>query len=115
MTLWTSAAIGRLERKKYNQVVSTYSDVYTGILITAPLLFIVVLTIVNNFGGGFAGLSVESIAMIGTYALIPFLNILFIPTYGIFAAAWITVFTEMIDCGMMIFFLKKKINLNPKT
>ena len=67
----------RLERKKYNQVVSTYSDVYTGILITAPLLFIVVLTIVNNFGGGFAGLSVESIAMIGTYALIPFLNILF--------------------------------------
>jgi len=67
----------RLERKKYNQVVNTYSDVYTGILITAPLLFIVVLSIVNNFGGGFAGLSVESIATIGTYALIPFLNILF--------------------------------------
>ena len=67
----------RLERRKYNQVVSTYSDVYTGILITAPLLFIVVLTIMNNFGGGFAGLSVKSIATIGTYGLIPFLNVLF--------------------------------------
>ena len=44
-----------------------------------------------------------------------FLNVLFIPTYGIMAAAWVTVFTEMIDCGMMIYFLKRKINLNIKT
>jgi O-antigen/teichoic acid export membrane protein len=36
------------------------------------------------------------------------LNILLIPRYGILAAAWVTVLTEMIDCGMMGWFLWKK-------
>lgn len=36
------------------------------------------------------------------------LNILLIPRYGILAAAWVTVFTEMIDCLMMIWFWKNR-------
>lgn len=36
------------------------------------------------------------------------LNILLIPRYGVLAAAWVTVFTEMIDCLMMIWFWKNR-------
>ena len=67
-----------LERKKYVQVLSTYSDIYTGILIAAPLLFMVTLAIINLLGGDIGGISIKSIAVIGTYVIIPFLNVAFI-------------------------------------
>lgn len=66
-----------LERKKYVQVLSTYSDIYTGILIAAPLLFIVTLAIINLLGGDIGGVSVKMIAIMGTYLAIPLLNIFF--------------------------------------
>lgn len=68
----------RLDRKKHIEVISTYSDIYTGILIAAPLLFLVTLAIINTLGGGIGGLSVASIAVVGTYIGIPVLNIAFI-------------------------------------
>ena len=68
----------RLERKKYVETLSTYSDIYTGILIAAPLLFMVTLAIINILGGVIAGLSVGTLALFGTYIVIPFLNIVFI-------------------------------------
>ncbi len=67
-----------LERKKYVEVLSTYSDIYTGILIAAPLLFIVTLAIINLLGGDIAGVSVKVIALLGTYLVIPLLNIFFL-------------------------------------
>ncbi len=68
----------RLERKKYIDALSAYSDIYTGILIAAPLLFIVTLAIINVIGGGIAGVSADVIAKVGTYAFIPFLNVAFL-------------------------------------
>lgn len=68
----------KLERRKYVDALSAYSDIYTGILIAAPLLFIVTLAIINVIGGGIAGVSADLIAKIGTYAFIPFLNVAFL-------------------------------------
>ncbi len=68
----------RLERRKFVEAISAYSDVYTGVLIAAPLLFIVTLAIINVIGGNIAGVSVDVIAKIGTFIFIPFLNILFL-------------------------------------
>ncbi len=68
----------KLERKKYVEILATYSDIYTGILIAAPLLFIVTLAIINSLGGTIAGVSVQTIATVGTFGLIPFLNIAFL-------------------------------------
>ena len=68
----------RLERKKYVDTLSTYSDVYTGILIAAPLLFIVTLAIINHLGGTIGTLTVGAVANIGTYIAMPFLNVVFI-------------------------------------
>ncbi|MEM4244767.1 MAG: type II secretion system F family protein [Candidatus Nanoarchaeia archaeon] len=68
----------KLERKKYVETLGTYSDVYTGILIAAPLLFFITLAIIRMFGTDFMGVSISTIASIGTYGLIPLLNIGFI-------------------------------------
>ncbi len=65
----------KLERKKYSEIISTYSDIYTGLLIAAPLLFFVTLTIIQMLGGSIAGMSITAIANIGTYIAIPLLNI----------------------------------------
>ncbi len=70
----------KLDRQKYTEVLATYSDIYTGVLIAAPLLFIVTLAIVNVIGGSFGALDAETIAMIGTFGVIPFLNV----AYAIF-------------------------------
>ncbi len=65
----------RLERQKYVEVIATYSDVYTALLIAAPLLFFVTLAIIQTMGGQVAGLPVSTIAIIGTYVAIPILNV----------------------------------------
>ncbi len=67
-----------LERKKYVETLSTYSDVYTGILIAAPLLFFVTLAIIQMIGGSIAGLEISTLAMLGVFIGIPVLNIAFI-------------------------------------
>ena len=69
----------RLERKRYVEVVSTYSEIYTALLITAPLLFIVILTIIAGIGeSDQAGVSIDLILKAGTFFVIPLLNIGFI-------------------------------------
>lgn len=68
----------KLARQKYVETLATYSDIYTGVLIAAPLLFLVTLAIINILGGNIGGLSAKSIATFGTFIVIPFLNIGFI-------------------------------------
>lgn len=65
----------RLDRKKYLESLGTYSDVYTGILIAAPLLFFVALAIIQMLGGNIGGITVSTLAIIGTYVVIPLLNV----------------------------------------
>ena len=67
-----------LERQKYTETISTYSDIYTGILIAAPLFFIVALSLVSMLGGTIAGLEINTVIVLGAYVVIPALNILFI-------------------------------------
>lgn len=68
----------KLERKKYVEALGTYSDIYTSILIAAPLLFFMTLAIIRMFGTEFMGVSIATIASVGTYGLIPLLNIVFV-------------------------------------
>jgi len=68
----------QLERQKYVENVSTYSDIYTGILIAAPLFFVLALSLVSMLGGAVGGIAVDTLIVMGTYVAIPILNILFI-------------------------------------
>lgn len=67
-----------LERSKYEETLSTYSDIYTGILIAAPLFFIASLSLISLLGGTVSGIPVDTLIVIGTYIIIPVLNIIFL-------------------------------------
>ncbi len=68
----------RLERQQYVESLSTYSDIYTGVLIAAPLFFVTALSLVSVLGGTIGGLSVNTIITLGTYIIIPGLNLIFL-------------------------------------
>jgi O-antigen/teichoic acid export membrane protein len=55
-------------------------------------------------GGQAEMLKLGAVALVFNLAL----NIILIPRYGIYAAAWVTVLTEAIDCGLMGWFLFRK-------
>ncbi len=73
----------KMERKKYVQSLSAYSDIYTGVLIAAPLLFMVTLAIINILGGRIGPFSVKMLSNIGVYGAIPLMNILFLVFLGL--------------------------------
>jgi len=68
----------RLERQKYVESLGTYSDIYTGVLIAAPLFFVTSLSLVSVLGGTIGGMSVNTVITVGTYIVIPALNLLFL-------------------------------------
>lgn len=68
----------KLERQKYTESISTYSDIYTGILIAAPLFFVATLSLVSLLGGQVGGFDVPVVLLFGTYVVIPGLNIFFL-------------------------------------
>lgn len=65
----------KLERRKQVEALSTYSEVYTAILIAAPLLLLVTLAIINSIGGSIGGLSIGLISWGGILGVLPLLNI----------------------------------------
>lgn len=68
----------KLEQEKRIKTITTYSDVYTGILIAGPLFFISVLSLVSILGGQIGGIGVQALMAIGTYAIVPLINIGFL-------------------------------------
>ncbi len=67
----------RLRRKRYVTVAETYADIYTGLLIAAPLMFMLLLTMINVIGGNLGGLDPLSLSLIGLGA-IALINIAFL-------------------------------------
>ncbi len=68
----------KLKREKYLKSVSTYADIYTAVLIAAPLFFISILSVMSLLGGTIAGLSILDTMKLGVYFLIPSLNVVFL-------------------------------------
>jgi len=68
-----------IKREKYIQTLSMYADIYTTVLIAAPLFLITILSIMAMiFESNILGMSINTVMKLGAYVLIPFLNILFI-------------------------------------
>lgn len=69
----------KLSRKKYIHSLSTYADIYTAILIAAPLFLVAILAVMNIVPGqGIGGMSIIYFMTIGIYVIIPVLNVAFI-------------------------------------
>jgi len=67
----------KLRRKRFTTASETYADIYTGLLIAAPLMFMLILVLMNVITGGIAGMSSTTIAFIGIGAIV-LLNIGFL-------------------------------------
>ncbi len=68
----------RLSRERYLQTLSVYADIYTAILIAAPLLFVTILSILGVIGGEIFGLPIDFVMNALVFALIPLINVLFL-------------------------------------
>jgi flagellar protein FlaJ len=68
-----------IKREKYTQTLSMYADIYTTVLVAAPLFLVTILSVMSMiFESSIFGMSITTAMKLGTYILIPFLNILFI-------------------------------------
>ena len=65
----------RLDRKKKVEALATYSEIYTAILIAAPLLMIISLAVMSNVGGDLGGVGFSTLAYGGIGVVLPLLNI----------------------------------------
>jgi archaeal flagellar protein FlaJ len=72
----------RLERQKYSALAGTFMDVYISILIAAPLIFMMMLIIMNTFGFDMGGLSFTSLLFLMITGIV-LTNIVFIVVLNI--------------------------------
>ncbi|MFP4189663.1 MAG: type II secretion system F family protein [Candidatus Woesearchaeota archaeon] len=68
----------KLERQKYTESISTFSDIYTGLMVASPLFFVAALSMVSILGGTIGDMDVNTLMLLGTYVAIPAFNLLFI-------------------------------------
>ncbi len=70
----------RLAREKYLGALSTYADMYTALLIAAPLFLVSILVVMNIIPNTSlpGGMDIMTALSIGVYGLIPLLNLLFL-------------------------------------
>lgn len=66
-----------LKRQAYVETIATFSDIYTGAMIAAPLFFIITLSLVSVIGGQIGSIDVSLIILVGTYVIIPLINFMF--------------------------------------
>jgi flagellar protein FlaJ len=68
----------RIRREKYLKTLSTYADIYTALLVAAPLMMLSILGIMSLIGGTILGLSIDELVLLMTWLVLPALNIAFI-------------------------------------
>lgn len=68
----------RIRREKYLKTLSTYADIYTALLVAAPLMLLAVLGILSIIGGEVLGLTIPDLITLITFLVLPALNISFI-------------------------------------
>jgi flagellar protein FlaJ len=68
----------RKRRERYIRTLDMLSEVYTGIVISAPLFMVAMLAIMNMIQPTIGGWTIKDLAWLGTYVLVPTLNIGFI-------------------------------------
>ena len=67
----------KLSHERYATIIGMYSDIYTALLIAAPLIFMLLLAIISIIGTTFIGMPASTLANLGI-AVIIVLNIIFL-------------------------------------
>ena len=68
----------KVKREKYLKTLENYADVYTALLIAAPLMMLAILGILSVIGGDIGGYSLRDMMLLITLVIIPLLNTGFI-------------------------------------
>jgi len=68
----------RLKREKYLKTLSTYADIYTALLVAAPLMMLSLLATMSIIGGSVMGLTINELMLLITWVLLPVLNVSFL-------------------------------------
>ncbi len=68
----------RIKREKYLKTLSTYADIYTALLVAAPLMMLALLGIMGMIGGTIMGLTTNQLIVLMTWMVLPVLNIIFL-------------------------------------
>ncbi len=68
----------RIKREKYLKTLSTYADIYTALLVAAPLFLLSTMATMSIIGGDVMGFSTSEIVTIMTWAILPVLNVSFL-------------------------------------
>jgi flagellar protein FlaJ len=68
----------RKRRERYIRTLDMLSEIYTGIVISAPLFMVAMLAIMNMVQPTIGGWTIKDLAWLGTYVLVPVLNVGFI-------------------------------------
>lgn len=68
----------RLKREKFLKTLSSYADIYTAFLITAPLLMLSALVMMSLVGGSVLGLTAADILFFITWLGVPAMNVCFL-------------------------------------
>ncbi len=68
----------RMKRERFMQQLSAYAEFYTGIVIAAPLFIIALFSVMSMIQPEIAGFKIIDLTKISIYALVPFINIVFL-------------------------------------
>jgi flagellar protein FlaJ len=68
----------RIKREKYLKTLSTYADIYTALLVAAPLMMLSMLATMSIIGGSVMGMTIDELIMLITWVLLPVLNLAFL-------------------------------------
>jgi len=68
----------RIKREKYLKTLSTYADIYTALLVAAPLMFLALLATMSIIGGDIMGLGIPELIFLITWVVLPLMNIGFL-------------------------------------
>jgi len=67
-----------MKREKYLKTLSTYADIYTALLVAAPLMMLAILGVMSIIGGDVLGLSIGDLIVVITWVVLPALNASFL-------------------------------------
>jgi flagellar protein FlaJ len=68
----------RIKREKYLKTLSTYADIYTALLVAAPLFLLSTRATMSIIGGDVMGFSTAEIVTLMTWLMLPIMNIGFL-------------------------------------
>ncbi len=79
----------KLTLKKYGDTLSMLAEVYVALLLTAPLLFVIMLSVMSVMGGGMLGaFSSDTLLQVITYIGIPMCALIFLITVDSSSPKW---------------------------